>query len=556
MRHITVLILAILACVQLVGQSVAPETILYDGKIITVDARFSYAQAVAIADGKFVAVGRDDDVRKLAGPSTRLIDLRGRTVIPGLADNHLHSAGGGPGVDLSRARTLDAVLSAIGARVRQSRPGEVILTNSDWHEAQLAEQRLPLRRDLDKVAPQNPVVVVRGGHEYILNSAALAKWNIDEKTSEMAGGRISRYADGSLNGELVDRAKSLVSLPPAPGKTVEERIKEKVAEYRTLHEAGLTSVRHPGISPDEYRLLAEVKQRGLLTMRVSALVRPGGDAPEIIASLRTAGIRPDDGDQSLKIGGIKLGIDGGFEGGWMREPYAPPHDEGGTFRGLQTMPADRYTEIVKSLNRAGWRVFTHAVGDAAIDQVLAAYEAANIETSIVGRRWGIEHAFIGWPDHLPRMKKLGLAVSAQNHLYLAGPSLVKYWGRERAARTTPMRAFLDAGLAVSSGTDSPVVPYPPLWVIYHFVTRDTISGGVLGPDQKITREEALRASTINNAWLTFEEHAKGSIEVGKLADLAVLSDDIMTCPEKRIEQMSVLMTMVGGRVVFEREGQW
>lgn len=240
----------------------------------------------------------------------------------------------------------------------------------------------------------------------------------------------------------------------------------------------------------------------------------------------------------------------------MREPYAEPYGEGGDFRGLRTMAADTFTSIVRMLNRDGWRVFTHAVGDAAIDQVLAAYEAADAEKSIVGRRWGIEHAFIGRPDHLPRVRKLGLAISAQNHLYLAGPSLVKYWGKERAALTTPMRMYLDAGLPVSGGTDSPVVPYPPLWAIYHFVTRDTITGGVLGPDQKITREEALRVSTINNAWLTFEEDAKGSIEVGKLADLVVLSDDIMTCPEKRIEQMAVLMTMVGGRVVFEKEGQW
>ena len=150
------------------------------------------------------------------------------------------------------------------------------------------------------------------------------------------------------------------------------------------------------------------------------------------------------------------------------------------------------------------------------------------------------------------MKKLGLAISAQDHLYLAGPSLVKYWGPERAARTTPMRALLDAGLPVSIGTDSSVVPYPPLWAIYHFVTRDTITGGVLGSDQRITREEAIRAATIGNAWLTFEEGVKGSIEAGKLADLVVLSDDIMTCPEKRIEQMHVDMTVVGGRVVYQR----
>src|SRR5438552_11513666 len=150
------------------------------------------------------------------------------------------------------------------------------------------------------------------------------------------------------------------------------------------------------------------------------------------------------------------------------------------------------------------------------------------------------------------MKALDLVISAQDHLSLAGPSLVAYWGPARAARTTPVREYLDRGFVVAGGTDSAVVPYPPLWVIYHFVTRDTISGGVLGADQKITRKEALQLETINNAYLTFEETIKGSIEVGKLADLVVLPEDILACPDRDIERMSVLMTMVGGRVVYQR----
>jgi predicted amidohydrolase YtcJ len=216
------------------------------------------------------------------------------------------------------------------------------------------------------------------------------------------------------------------------------------------------------------------------------------------------------------------------------------------------MKASAFTDVVKELNRLGWRVATHAVGDAAIDEVLAGYEAANAEKSIAGKRWTLEHGFIAHDDQFARMKALDLVVSAQNHLYLAGPSLVKYWGPTRAARTTPMRAYLDRGFVVAGGTDSAVVPFPPLWVIYHFVTRDTISGGVLGADQKITRKEALQVETINNAYLTFEEGVKGSIEPGKLADLVVLPEDILACPDKRIEQMQVVMTMVGGKVVYGR----
>jgi predicted amidohydrolase YtcJ len=530
-----------------------PDVIYHNAKVVTVDDRFSYAEAVAIRGDRFTAVGTTDTVRRLAGPATRLVDLKGLTVIPGLTDNHLHTAGGGPGVDLSRARSLRDVLGAIAARVTQNGPGAVVVTNSDWHEAQLKEQRLPLRRDLDEVSADVPVVVVRGGHEYILNSAALRRWRITKDTPVPQGGRISRYPDGELNGELVDRAKALVALPPSPQLSLEERIAAQVAEYQRLHAVGLTAVRHPGGSIDDYRMRREMARRGLLTMRVTQLlnVDQAGEPAALERAIAAWGVAPGEGDALLRLGGIKLGVDGGFEGGFMREPYQEPYGEGGTFRGLQTVSQDRFTAIVRTLNRLNWRVFTHAVGDAAIDQVLAAYEAANDDSSIVGRRWGIEHGFIPQPDHFPRMKRLQLFLSAQHHLYLAGPSLVKYWGQRRAAWTTPVKAYLDAGIPVSGGTDAAVVPNPPLWVIYHFVTRDTISGGVLGADQAVSREDALRLLTRNHWYLTFEEDTKGVIAPGRYADLVVLAEDLMTVPPRRIEQMDVLMTMVGGKMVHQ-----
>ena len=524
------------------------DTILVSGHVITVDARFSIAEAIAISDGKFTAVGSSASIRRHAGPATRVIDLHGETVIPGLADGHLHDAGGGPGVDLAGARSIADVLAAVAARVARSRPGDLIVTNSDWHEAQLAEHRLPYRRDLDRVAPNNPVVAVRGGHEYVLNSAALKKWNLTKDTPQVPGGRITHGDDGELNGELIDRAKSLVSLPAPPPLTVEALVEQ----HRRLNTVGLTSIRYPGAPIEQYRLLQDMARRGMLTVRVNQLLRLSADTgPKMRDAIEAAGVRPDEGDAWVRIGGMKLGVDGGFEGGWMRQPYAEPWGESGTFRGVNTMAQAPYTDVVKELNRLGWRVATHAVGDAAIDEVLSAYEVANAERSIVGKRWTIEHGFIPQSDQFPRMKALDLVISAQDHLYLAGPSLVRYWGAQRAAWTTPMRAYLDRHFIVAGGTDSSVVRYPPLWVIYHFVTRDTISGGVLGPDQRISRQEALRVETINNAYLTFEEAMKGSIEPGKLADLVVLPEDILTCPDKRIQQMRVSMTMVGGRVAYE-----
>ena len=372
------------------------DTILVNGNVITVDDTRPRAQAVAIAAGRIVAVGADAEVRAHATAATREIDLEGRTVVPGLADNHFHSAGGGPGVDLSGARTLAAVLSAIAATVRLAAPDEIVVTNSDWNEAQLAEQRLPLRRDLDTVAPVHPVVVVRGGHEYVLNSAGLVHWGITTDTPVPQGGQISRYDDGSLNGDLIDAAKRLVSLDRPPARDFETRIADQLAEHRRLHAVGLTSIRHPGGSPGQYELLAELRQRGQLRMRVNFLFRAGGAGTpeEIGAAVDAWPATQDEGDTWLRVGGVKLGVDGGFEGGWMREPYAEPWGRGATFHGLQTMPADQFTTAVTELNRRGWRVATHAVGDAAIDQVLAGYEAANDARPIGDRRWAIEHGTV------------------------------------------------------------------------------------------------------------------------------------------------------------------
>lgn len=533
----------------------APDMILFNGKIITVDRHFTCAQALAIAEGKILALGSNDEILEQAGPNTQRVNLQGKTVIPGLADNHLHSAGGGPGVDLSRARTMAQLLEAIAERVSRAQPGELIMTNADWHEGQLKEQRLPLRRELDAIAPHNPVIVARGMHEFILNSAALRTWNITRDTPVPSGGRISRYEDGELNGELVGTAKNLVDLPQPPPKDVEARIQDQLEEYRKLHAVGLTSVRHPGGPIEQYRLLQEMERRGLLTMRVNFVLGVGEvkEVEEIIRLVTSWHVQPDEGNHWLRIGGVKLFLDGGFEGGWLREPYAEPWGQGGTYYGLPRLSRDAYVSIVKELARRNWRVATHAVGDAAMDLVLDAYEQAHQEKPIVGRRWTIEHGFLPRPEHYSRINRLGVVVAAQNHLYVAGPSLQKYWGRRRAERVTPLRTYLDNQVMVSAGTDSPVIPYNPFYVIYHFVTRDTISGGVFGPDQRLSRQEALRLITINNAYLSFEEQVKGSLEPGKVADLVVLSDDIMTCPEKEIPNLSVLLTMVQGQIVYQRD---
>jgi predicted amidohydrolase YtcJ len=413
---------------------------------------------------------------------------------------------------------------------------------------------LPLRRDLDKVAPDTPVVLVRGGHQFIVNSAALARWRITPSTPVPTGGAMPRYADGELNGELVNNARQLVQLPPPAAL----RRDELSAMVRKLHRVGLTSIRVPG-NPNpgaEWTLWKELKARGELDMRVNFMFRiyDFSDPAKVRAAVESWGAAPDEGDEWLRVGGVKTLVDGGFEGGWMREPYAEPYGRGGTYRGINVVPQRLYLPVIAELNRMGWRVTTHVVGDAAIDMVLDSYEKVDAEKSIVDRRWMLEHAFMAWPEHMVRMKRLGLILSVQNHLYLAGPSLVRYWGPARAARTTPVRDFVEQGFVVAGGSDSPVVPYPPMWVYYHFVTRGTIQGAALGADQRVSREQALRLITIGNARFSGEEAIKGSIEPTKLADFVILSEDPLTAPENRLEGIEVLLTAVGGKVVWRAQG--
>jgi predicted amidohydrolase YtcJ len=322
------------------GGGPAPDAIYYNAKVVTVDDQFSYAQAVAITGDKFTAVGDQRCGRRLAGPNTRQVDLRGMTVIPGLTDNHLHNAGGGPGVDLSRARrSIADVLKRVGDRVKRAEPGEVVISNSDWHEAQLKEQRIPLRRDLDTVAPMTPVVLVRGGHEYVLNSAALAKWNITRTTRLRQAAASRRYANGELNGELGRRGQIARSrLPAEKPRRSKQRIQDQIAEYNKLHAVGLTAVRHPGDSIDNYRMRKEMERRGVLTMRVTQLPAVAGTPGSHRANTEVVGPVARRRRCLLRLGGMKMMVDGGFEGGFMREPYEEPYGEGGTFRGLQITP--------------------------------------------------------------------------------------------------------------------------------------------------------------------------------------------------------------------------
>jgi predicted amidohydrolase YtcJ len=540
------------------AQTPAPADIVFvNGKIFTADEQDHVVQGFAVTGDRFVAIGTDSDVRRYIGPQTKIIDLKGRFVAPGITDDHFHNEGGGPGVDLSHVRSLGELLTTVANAAAAAPADTVIVSNSDWHEAQLKEQRLPTAEELEQAAPSKPVVLVRGGHEYILNTTALKKWNITGDTPVPAGGQISRNKSGELTGELFDEAKALVTLPRRNPVSMDDIL----ATQNALAPYGMTAIRIPGAYKGDmiqaYHLMKQAEAEGKLTLRWTVYM-PGfslRSAEAARKAIESWGTHQGEGDDWVKVDGVKLMVDGGFEGGHLSKPYLEPYGNGGKFTGVIVSPPAAYTEVVRELNSKGWHVITHAVGDAALDEVLDAYAAADKDASIKGKRWSVEHAFVSRPEQVARLKQLDIAVSAQDHLYLAAPVLRKYWGWETASEVTPVKTYLDAGLLVAGGTDSPVVPFNPFWNLYHMASRDTISDGVYGADQKIaSRPLLIRLVTINYAKLIGEEKTRGSIEPGKLADFAVLTDDFLTAKPETIRDMKALSTWVGGREVYRAQG--
>jgi predicted amidohydrolase YtcJ len=540
------------------AQSPAPADIVFvNGKVFTADDADHVVQGFAVAGDRFVAAGTDSDVRRYVGPQTKVIDMKGHFVSPGITDDHFHNEGGGPGVDLSHVRSLGELLTTVANAAAAAPADTVIVSNSDWHEAQLKEQRLPTAEEIEQAAPNKPVVLVRGGHEYILNTTALKKWNVTKDTPVPAGGQISRNDAGELTGELFDEARSMVTLPRPKPVSMEDIL----ATQKAVAPYGMTALRIPGAYKGDmvqaYHLMKQAEAEGKLTLRWTVYM-PGfslRSAEAARKAIESWGTHQGEGDDWVKVDGVKLLVDGGFEGGHLSKPYLEPYGKGGTFTGLTVSPPSAYTEVVRELNSGGWHVITHAVGDAALDEVLDAYAAADKDSSIKGKRWSVEHAFVSRPEQVARLKALDIAVSAQDHLYLAAPVLKKYWGWEIASEVTPVKTYLDAGLLVAGGTDSPVVPFNPFWNLYHMASRDTISDGVYGEDQKIaSRPLLLKLVTINYAKLIGEEKTRGSIEPGKLADFAVLTDDFLTAKPETIRDMKALSTWVGGHEVYRAPG--
>jgi predicted amidohydrolase YtcJ len=530
----------------------APERVLYNANVLTMAPAQPRAEAIAIADGRILAVGDNSDVRALAGPGSELVDLAGRTVLPGFIDSHAHVSQVGAEllkVDLSRCRSIADVLAAVAERARTTPRGEWIEVSAMWHETALAEKRFPTRRELDAVVPDHPVYLPRGTRFFaVANSLALRQAGIDEHTPEPDGGSFERdAATGELTGLLLQRpAFNLVRrLLPAPGDK-----RDAIRHGQQLFSrVGVTSVVDPAVTPDAMRAYQSLWAADELTVRTSMTTILDMNVPlslsqeELLARVDGLGPFSGFGDHILRLGQLKLFVDGFVETAWLHNGYA--NDP--TFHGVQGVPAETLHAVLRLASRNHWQVGVHCVGDAAVDLALDAFSAANAEQSIVGRRWSLMHAVFATPAAFERARDLGVVISAQQLLiYAFAPTMLTCWGDTRMAHASPHRTWLDRGLVVAAGSD--VVPFDPLLGLQSLVTRETLAAGVVGPSERVSRAEALHMYTLAGAYLTFEEDLKGSLETDKLADLVILDGDPLTCPESEIKDIPVAATIIGGRV--------
>ncbi|WP_371424284.1 amidohydrolase [Tardiphaga sp.] len=549
---------AVLPAVAQQSDPNAPQVVLTGGKILTLDDQSTIVQALAIRDGKILAVGSDAAIKPLAGPQTRVIDLAGKSVVPGLIDTHAHFRAAGLGdyvVNLGGARDVAGALDLIRAFVAKKQPGAWITTGG-WHPpSQLAEKRYLTRQELDSVSPNNPVYLRTVGHFAMANSLALQKAGISKNTPDPAGGAFERDASGDINGVLVETAIPLVENIVPPFTEDEELRQYRLAEA-ALNRLGITSVVEGATSARDTQILQKLALAGDATVRVGTMFRPEppADSAGWDAIMSGNGATSGFGDDWLKLGGIKIFYDGGMtlKTAMMRDAYPDSHDD---YHGVAQVTPERLKQLVSIANLRGWRVGVHVVGDLGVDHVLDAFEATDKEKSIKDRRFVLIHASLIRPEQMERARRVGARIDFQNaFMWDKAATVARFLGRPTADRAVPTRTLIEKmGLEnLGAGTDFPVNPLNPFLTMYIMVTRKDPAGQVYGASEAIGREQALRLYTSAASRYMFEEARKGTLEAGKLADLVVLSADFMTVPDGQIKDITADMTMVGGKIVFQR----
>lgn len=523
----------------------APELVLVNGRVLTQDDAAPTATAFAIKDGRFLAVGSDDDIRHLAAPErTQVIDAGGMCVLPGFIDAHSHPSG--VGVDeLKNVNTnlgsIAKIQDALRAKAAQTPPGEWVV-GFMYDDTKLSEGRPLNRKDLDAVSTEHPIVVGhRGGHTGVYSSAAFRTAGVTAATPDPYGGQFYRE-NGELTGKVAERARGVFDVPDT--STREERAQGVALICKKMNAAGLTSVHQTGTYPDDFTAYQDAYAAGDLTFRMYAMAR-GPSYP----ALRDAGVRTGLGDDMLRVASVKYAVDGSASERTMAmsTPYEGRPDD----YGILTMTQEEIHDRVEEAHRAGWQVAIHANGDVAIDRVLNAYERVQKLWPRDDSRHRIEHCTLVNPSLLQRIKDAKvIPVPFYTYVYFHGEKWADY-GAEKLEWMFAHKSFLDYGIPVAPGSDHPPGPYEPLMALTSMVTRTDYAGRVWGPSQRITLDQALKIITVNGAYASFDEHRKGTITAGKLGDFVVLERDPHDVDPSEVIDVKVARTVLGGRTVYE-----
>jgi len=536
--------------------------LLINGRIWPGGRARTMVEALAIWRGRVLALGPTAELRSLAGPDTRVIDLGGRTAIPGFNDAHTHPIQlgiQGTRIDVSpgAVRSIEEIKGKIRAAAAARPPGTWILA-AGYDDARLAEGRHPTRDDLDEAAPAHPVFVTRTDlHMGVANSRALQAAGIREDEPDPPGGMLER-AGGRLTGLLVDNAMQRL-LQHVPPPSVDDLAAAIGWSAREFSRHGITSVTDAGVGmthgTDDLIAYQAARERGLLVVRFTLALL--GDesfsgAPTAPAVLQ-AGLATGFGDDTLRLGPVKFFADGSASG--RSAAFSQPYLDG-TSCGILTYRLDELIHRLRPYHRRGWQVAIHAIGDAAIEQVLAAYEALQREHPRPGARHRIEHCGFVQPGQLERMARLGVLPAPQPvFIRIFGDGYLRHLDEARVQAAYPMRRFLESGLVPSASSDTPVTPLNPFLGLHAMLTRESAGGRRLGADQRVDIFQALTAYTYGSAYATFDETRKGTLGPGALADVAVLSQDIFSADPDQLLQTQVDLTLCGGRIVHDRLGE-
>ena len=561
--------LLLASCAALVASALSAQPadlVLRNGKIVTMNSAQPTAQAIAVTGERITALGNDQAAQRWIGPNTKVIDLHGMTAIPGFIEGHGHFTGVGEfrmGLDLREARTWNDIVQQVARAASQAKPGEWIIGRG-WHQSKWTAapspnvEGFPLHDSLDKVSPNNPVVLTHAsGHAAFVNGKALELARVTAATPNPTGGEILKDAKGNPTGLLRERASGLVSgariqaenrrTPAERAEVLNRAIKLAIDESLSK---GVTTFEDAGSPFTTVDVLKKMADNHELRMRIWMMLRMPNDqlAPKL-DQYRIIGA----GDNYFTVRGIKRAIDGalGPRGAWLLEPYLDKPESSG-------LNTDDPADIRKTAELAiahGFQLCVHAIGDRANRETLNIFEEAfKAHPDKKDLRWRVEHAQHLSAADIQRFGKLGVIAEMQGiHCTSDAPYVLERLGPKRAEEGAYVwQKLMKSGAVVGNGTDAPVEDVSPLASYYASVSRKLKDGSRFFPDQRMSREEALKSYTINNAFAAFEEKLKGSLEAGKLADITVLSKDILTIPEDEIPATDIVYTIVGGKVNFDR----